>query len=81
MFIHCVSPVEVTWTFQGGPLPSNVVTGTTISKNGYLNYLKIDDVRLDNAGIYTCTGEVNEDIIFKDDGVILVKGILQLLNS
>ena len=64
----------MTWYFEEGPLPSNAITiGSNI---GYSHALLIQDVRLDNAGTYTCRGQ-EYNYISESEGTLNITSMLR----
>ena len=57
---HCKVMKNVTWTFNGGPLPENIETGKFGEKKYYIRF---ENVQVENAGTYTCSGIYGSDII------------------
>ena len=59
------------WLFERGPLPPNVVPGTSV--DGKKFWLYINRARLSNTGTYTCHGE-NDLVVFVATGKVRVYG-------
>ena len=70
---ECLSwyPEHVTWTFERGPLPNNVL----VNDSPGFHKLIIYAVEWNNAGTYTCKGNEGNISLFEDEGVLIVKGI------
>ena len=64
------------WIFERGPLPNNV----HVDDSPGFHTLTIYEVQWNNAGTYTCIGSDEKvgdpDVLFEDDGVLIVIGIL-----
>ena len=75
----CDSEGSASWYLNGGKLPQNVIKHD-IHMN---NLLEIRTAQLDNAGTYTCHGQLNDlmysseatkNFYFEDEGVLTVVG-------
>jgi len=64
--LECYSITPVTWFFMGKRLPSNVKVD--------VNYLKIEEVLLDNAGEYECIGVDLSSVKFFSRSTLIIKG-------
>ena len=76
----CNINITVVWNFKNGPLPNNARTGR-IGRgpkrlNWRLQWLILTDVKLENAGHYTCYGDTKNHIIYQDDALLIVTGML-----
>ncbi len=71
---HCLSIYNVTWNYQGGPLPHNAFTGLSVTGDKYLHYLRIDDIVPQNAGVYSCL-EYQDNLLIEDDAILILKGL------
>lgn len=58
--LYCVSYSEITWTFEGGPLPGDAIENFDSFGSTYV--LKIQNVSKDHHGIYECHNRKNEQI-------------------
>ena len=68
----CKSDKPVKWYFEDGDLFSNVQSD---SQYGYKrHYLRITSVTYLNVGTYSCYGEIDPEIYFEAEGVLLVTG-------
>ena len=77
VYFYCAYESNVmTWYFEEGPLPNNAIT--IGSSNGYSHALMIQDVRLDNAGTYTCRGQEYE-FLSESEGTLNVTSTLHNL--
>ena len=74
MEFTCSSNQDVSWSFNGGPLPPNVKSARLAA--GYERYysLTIVGVQLGNAGRYICSGVDGENKRFKHEGLLTVTG-------
>ena len=70
----CSSNQDVSWSFNGGPLPTNVKHVRLAA--GYERYyaLTIADVQLQNAGKYRCTGVDDDKSNSESEGILTVTG-------
>ena len=67
----CKSEQNATWFFNEGSLPKNSIESRDIGGN--YNILRIFQVQKENAGTYTCHVEEIENLIYEDEGVLVVK--------
>ena len=58
VYFFCTYESNVTWYFQGGPLPYNTVLMGRFEE--FAHTLMIENIRLDNIGNYSCRGQDNE---------------------
>jgi len=75
--ITCEDQHTITWKFEGGPLPSNVVTFTSQRFYTYdvniIHILLIEGLKNKNIGSYQCLYEDKEQqVIFYDTAKITV---------
>ena len=67
-----MSDKNVTWSYEGLPLPSNVkpiMIGRTQKQ-----YLSISVVNHKNAGYYICHGEDDSNFYFEDSATLTLSG-------
>ena len=76
----CDINVAVEWNFKNGPLPTNARTGRVSKRpklrSWRLQWLILTDVKLENAGLYTCYGNSQDHIIYEGDALLIVTGML-----
>ena len=65
----CKFTSYVDWHFQGQSLPSNTRTGSILLRN--IHWLTIINVKMDNTGMYTCSGEINF-VTYESHGDLIV---------
>ena len=56
----CKVITNLIWSFNDGPLPENTKTGKFGDKK---YYIRIENVQMENAGTYTCSGMYGSNII------------------
>ena len=69
----CHSKERVSWNFKGGELPSNseVINSNTSTQ---MQRLTINNVQLENSGVYKCYTDDETSTKLEDDGVLTVTG-------
>ena len=76
----CNITITVVWKFKNGPLPNNARTGRIGTgrkqQNWRLQWLILTDVKLENAGLYTCYAFPKKHIIYEDNALLMVTGML-----
>ncbi len=68
---NCLLP-NASWTFNNGLIPLNALS---IPNDNFTRILQINYVTHTNAGLYTCSMEV-DNIVHEDTGIISVLSIL-----
>ena len=75
----CDINITVAWDFKHGPLPNNARTGRIGKRptklRWKLQWLILSDVKLENAGLYTCYGDSKDHIMYHADAVLTVTGM------
>lgn len=69
----CESDKSVDWTFNKGSLPNNAKI--TMHRLGTMeSTLTIQNIRMNNCGLYICSGEGSNYERFSSKGMLVVRG-------
>jgi len=68
----CLHDKKVTWKYQGNELPPGTIQVDRLEGEGKKSYLIIEHVTVNNAGVYSCEYEEEEDHIRLYDVATLV---------
>ena len=69
---------NVTWYFKEGPLPNNAIE--LGSFDGYAHALMIQNVQLNNTGIYSCRGHVYQYLTESEGTLRITSMLLRLIH-